>query len=169
MTGLFLFCLAVGAPLLVWFVVSGGDGDGGEGPLGPIPLSSVAFVLAFFGGAGLVAGAVGASGAAALVLAVVVALVAGALNTAAFAYLRRSSSSSDVTDAELEGRIATASLPMTTGTRGRIVLEVAGTRAQMTATPADDTPISTGDRVVVVGVERGVALVARLDPELGGP
>jgi len=172
MTGLYLFCLAVGGPLLVWFAFAGdADGSGGgdaeaDGPLSIIPLSSLAFVLAFFGLSGLVLDTLGTGVAATVVIAAVVAVIAGALNSAAFAYLRRSSSSSHVDDVELEGLIATASLPISADHRGKVVLQIAGARESMTARPADGSVIEVGQRVVIVGVERGVAVVAPLGPEL---
>jgi len=173
MTGLYIFFLAVGGPLLVWFAFAGdadaegfgGDADGG-GPLAWIPLSTVAFVMAFFGAAGLIFDAMGTSAALTLVLAVFIAVIAGGLNSAAFAWLRRNSSSSDVSDVELEGTIGTASMPIGPGRRGKIALEIAGAREMMTASPADGSEIAPGSRVVVVGVENGVAMVAPLGPEL---
>ena len=173
MTGLYIFCLAVGGPLLLWFAFAGdadADGFGGDadadGPLSVIPLSTVAFVLAFFGAAGLAFDVVGMGAGAAFVLAVVVGVVAGTLNSAAFAWVRRHAASSDVSDRELEGSIATASLPIGPGRRGKIVIEIAGARESMTADPADESEIEPGAQVVVVGVENGVAIVAPLGPEL---
>lgn len=168
----YVFCLAVGAPLLLWFAFAGdADGDGigdadGDGPLAVIPLSSIAFVLAFFGLTGVVGGATGAGVALVLVFAVVVGVVAGAVNSAAFAWLRNNSNSSDISDAELEGSIANVALPITSDRRGKIIVNKAGAREQMTASPADGSTIEPGERVVIVRVERGVALVAPLGPDL---
>ena len=88
------------------------------------------------------------------------------LNSAAFGWLRRNSSSSDVSDRELEGTIARVALHVAPSQRGRIVLEIAGARSQMTASSVDDSDIEVGARVIVVGIEGGVALVTRLDPGL---
>lgn len=172
MTGLYVFTLAAGLPLLLWFALSGGDADGtdidsdGDGVFSVISLSTVAFVVTFFGGMGLVGGWLGASAVATFVLALIVGSIAGALNSAAFAWLRRSSTSSEVSDRELEGSIARVALDIGPSRRGRIVLDVAGARSQMTAEPVDGSDIEAGARVIVVGVEGGVALVTRLDPEL---
>ena len=100
------------------------------------------------------------------VLALIVGVVAGGLNSTAFAWLRRNSSSSDVSDRELEGTIARVALHLAPSQRGRIVLDIAGARSQMTASTVDNADIEVGARVIVVGVEGGVALVTRLDPEL---
>lgn len=172
MTGLYVFMLAAGLPLLLWFAFTGGDADGldvdvdADGVLSVIPLSTIAFVLAFFGGTGLVGGWLGTSAVVTFVLALVVGLVAGGLNSAAFAWLRRHSTSSEVMDRELEGTIARVALDVSASRRGRIILDVAGARSQMTAASIDDASIEAGARVIVVGVEQGVALVTRLDPEL---
>ena len=168
MTWLYAFMLAAGAPLLLWFVFSGDDSDAEV--FSVIPLSSLAFVATFFGATGLASEWLGTGPVFTLMLAVVVGVLAGALNSATFGYLRRSEASSDVSDREIEGSIARVSLPMSSGRRGRIVLTVAGARTQMTAAPidplGDGQTIEPGAQVIVVRVEGGVALVTRLDPEL---
>ena len=178
MSWLYAFMLAAGAPLLLWFVFSGGDAeveagaevDGLSEIFTIIPLSSLAFVATFFGATGLVSEWLGTGAIATVLLAVVVGVLAGALNSAAFAYLRRSEASSEVSDREIEGSIARVSLPITSERRGRIVLTVAGARTQMTAAPidplGDDEIIGAGARVIIVRIEGGVALVTRLDPQL---
>lgn len=178
MTWLYAFMLAAGAPLLLWFAFSGGDSDmdaGAEaGPLADVfaflPLSSLAFVATFFGGVGLAAQALGTAPVVALLLAIVVGVLAGVINSAAFAYLRRTESSSDVSDRELEGSVARVALPISSEHRGRIVLTVAGARTQMTAAAIDQLEhaetIEAGARVLVVNIEAGVAYVTRLDPQL---
>lgn len=173
MTSLYLFCAAVGLPLLAWFVFAGdADADGldgggeGDGLLGFLPLSTVASVLAFFGVGGLLFELTGAGFIVALVLAVVVAVVAGTVNTGALRWIRKNSNSSEVMDSELEGTIANVALPISSDHRGKIILTKAGAREQMTATPVDGSTIESGERVVIVRVEGGVALVAPLGPDL---
>lgn len=182
MNGLFIFALAAGAPLLLWFAFSGGDadlggnadtdGDGG-GVMSVIPLSTLAFVLTFFGVTGLVTRWAGTGPVTALGLALVVGIAAGVLNSTVFAWLRRTEVSSEVTDKELEGTIARVALPVSAQHRGRIVLDVGGSQARMTAAPApvdsDEVgEIEVGAQVIVVSVKDGVALVTRLAPELEG-
>ena len=169
----YVFCLAVGAPLLLWFAFAGdadADGPGGDadaaGPLSVIPLSSVAFVLAFFGLSGVIGSATNTAALLVFVFALVVGVGAGAMNSAAFSWLRRHSNSSDVADSELEGSIANVALPISSERRGKIIVSKAGAREQMTASPVDGSPIDQGERVVIVRVDRGVALVAPLGPEL---
>lgn len=173
MTNLYVFCLAVGAPLLIWFAFAG-DADGGEGfgdaeadgPLAFISLSTISFVMAFFGLTGLLFDATGAAAALTFVVAVVVGVLAGTLNSAAFRWIRRNSTSSEVPDRDLEGTIANVALPISADHRGKIVLSKAGAREQMTAAPADGSTIDQGERVVIIRVEGGVALVAPLGPDL---
>ena len=101
-----------------------------------------------------------------LFLWIIVGVVAGAMNTAAFSWLRRHSNSSDVADRELEGSIADVALPISSDHRGKIIVSKAGAREQMTAAPVDGSVIEPGERVVIVRVDRGVALVAPLGPDL---
>jgi len=146
----------------------GGDhGPHGDGVLSFLSLSTIAFVLTFFGLTGLVSGWLGASTVVAFVLAVVIGFSTGSLNSAAFRWIRHNSASSDVSNRDLEGMIAQVLLPVDSQHRGRIAVKIAGAREQMTAEPADGSSMVPGDRVVIVEVSRGVALVASLDPALG--
>ena len=172
---MFWFSLAAGAPVLVWSAFGGGDSDlsadaeDGGGIMSVIPLSTLAFVSAFFGITGLAVRQTGAGPVAAVLLALAVGVAAGVLNSAVFAWLRRTGVSSDVTDKELEGAIARVVMPVSARRRGRIVLDIAGSESRMTAAPVDDGPggeIEAGAQVIVVKVEGGVARVTRLAPEL---
>jgi len=148
--------------------MGGGDhGTHGDGVLSFLSLSSIAFVLTFFGITGLVSEGLGASTVLAFVLAVVLGFGTGLMNSAAFRWVRKNSTSSDVSNRELEGSIARILLPVDSQHRGRIAVSVAGAREQMTAEPADGSAMSVGEKVVIVGVVNGVALVASLDPALG--
>jgi hypothetical protein len=139
MTALYLFCAAVGIPLLLWFSFAG-DADGGDGfgdadaagPLAFLSLSTMSFVLGFFGLTGLLLEIVGTAGLVTLLVAI----------------------------------IANVALPISGEHRGKITLTKAGAREQMTATPVDGSTIDPGERVVIVRVEGGVALVAPLGPDL---
>lgn len=194
MMALYMFCAALGVPLLAFFAFAG-DGEGGgdgeldlgdAGELGDagnvgiggqvssvmqiIPLSSVAIGLAGFGVTGLLATWVGAGALSAFVLAVVVAVVCGALNSVAFSYLRRTSSTSHTKDRSLEGLVGRVSVPINDDHRGRIVVEVQGQRMQLTAAPylkgAGHEPIGIGQQALIVAIDNGVALVSSIDREL---
>ncbi len=180
MTWLYAFMFFAGAPVLLWFVFSGGDADADSGAgdetglladvLTFVPLSSLAFIATFFGATGLAAQWAGAPAALAFLVAASVGVAAGAFNSAVFAFLRRSEASSDVSDREIEGSIARVTLPITSEHRGKIMIRVAGAIVQMTAAAVDDLEpgrtIEKDARVIIVRIDEGVALVTRLDPQL---
>jgi len=172
MTGLYIFFLAVGAPILLWMTFAGdADGEGGfdidgDGPIGMIPISAIAFFATAFGAVGLAGEVSGVGAATAFIVAVVMAVAAAWGSRWVFRWLWRSAVSSDVSAVELEGSMAKAALPITSELRGKIIVDIAGAREQMTASPADGSSIGVGDPVVIVRVEGGVALVAPLAHDL---
>ncbi len=174
MTGLYLFAAAAGVPLVLWFVLTGGEegGGGDDGIAGVmfrrLPLSTMAFVAATFGVCGLVLRAAGTGGGTTFVAAALAGIAAGVLNSALFAYLRRSESTTEVSDEQLTGKIGRVVLPLTGDRRGRIALIVGDQQIQLSALALPDAPdeLAIGDPVLVVDVHNGVARVAPLDPEL---
>ena len=173
MLGLYIFSLAVGAPLLLWMVVAGdADSDGfgfdldGDGELTAIPLSAIAAFMATFGGIGLIGDVTGAGFVLTLVFAIVAAVVIAVATQKLYKIAGDEEMSSEVTDAELEGKIAKVALPVSGTHRGKIIVDIAGAREQMTASPADGSTIEPGEKVVIVRIDRGVALVAPLGPDL---
>lgn len=151
----------------MWLVFAGdADADAGGEALSVIPLSSIAFFAATFGFVGVVGGATGAGAVALFVTSAVVAVVAGLISTQAFKWIRKNSVSSEVMDSELEGSMARVALELSSDHRGKIIVDMAGAREQMTASPIDGSTIKEGERVVIVKVERGVAIVAPLGPDL---
>lgn len=198
MLAVYIFCAALGVPLLALFALGGGDSDvgdagldvgdagfdvgdadlgGASGDLGDftglvrrVPVSSYAFFLSFFGVMGIVGSALDFGFLATLVLAAVIGVVAAGINTAAFAFLRGTDTSSQLTDRELTGRLATVSVPIEDGRRGRVWLDTGDERVQLTAGPIAAEAgqlFERGERVLIVEIERGVARVMRADPELG--
>lgn len=176
MMGFYLFAAAAGVPLVLWFLLAGGEeGDGGgadDGIAGLmfrlLPLSTIAFILATFGVCGLVLGAVGTGAATTLVGSAVAAVAAGALNSTLFSYLRRSESSSGVSDRQLAGTVGRVVLPVAGERRGRITVTVGGQQVYLSAQTMPDAPagLEVGAPVLVVEVKGGIARVTRLDPEL---
>jgi len=186
MTGLYLFAAAAGVPLVLWFMLSGdddggGDAGGGEGDgvggvggnafvmFRRLPLGTVAFVAAAFGICGIALGLVGASRGSTFVVSAVAGVVAGVLNATLFAYLRRSESSTDMSDGQLSGKIGRVVLPVTSDQRGRIAVTVGGQQIHLSAdaVPGSPAELQVGAAVLVVEVRNGVASITRLDPELG--
>lgn len=189
MIGLYLFCAALGAPLVAWFLFSGGEdsgggeGDGGEGGGGDssigaimfrlLPLSTIALAVATFGVTGSLLTLFDTAGATTFVAAVVTAVIAGALNSTAFALIRGSDNAVVSDDRRLSGSTGRVVLPVGDERRGRIALTYDGQQIFLSAqaiadyeTPTDHLELEVGAPVVVVEVRNGVALVARIDPEL---
>lgn len=178
MQQLYLFAAAVGVPLVAWFLFTGGDeggddagsADGGVAAVmfRLLPLSTIAFALATFGVCGLVLGLFDTGALTTLIGSLGAALVAGAFNSAAFAYLRRSDQASEVGDRHLAGTTGRVVLPVADRRRGRVAVEVEGQQLYLTAEVMPDATaeLEVGAPVLVVDVERGVARVTRLDPEL---
>ncbi|MDQ4068461.1 MAG: hypothetical protein M3203_03135 [Actinomycetota bacterium] len=176
MTGLYLFAAAAGVPLVLWFVLSGGEeGDGGgpdDGIAGVmfrrLPVSTMAFAAAAFGVCGLLLTWAGGGGGSTFVAAVIAGVVAGALNSALFAYLRRSESTTEIGDEQLTGKIGRVVVPVTGERRGRIAVTVGDQQIQLSARALPNQPAAfdVGAPVLVVEVRNGIADVASLDPEL---
>jgi membrane protein implicated in regulation of membrane protease activity len=100
------------------------------------------------------------------------AVVAGVLNSTAFAYLRRSDSTASIGDAQLAGTVGRVIVPMHGDRRGRIVVSLGDEQLHLSATavPAPGAAavpeLEVGAPVLVVEVRNGIAAVTRLDPEL---
>ncbi len=174
MTGLYLFAAAAGIPLVLWFMFSGGEDGGGpdDGIAGVmfrrLPLSTIALVAATFGVCGLVLTAAGTGGGSTLVAAAVAGAVAGGLNGALFGYLRRSESTTEVSDEQLAGKIGRVIVPVEGDRRGRIAVSVGGQQIHLSAhaVPGAAAELGVGSPVLVVEVHNGIAEITGLDPEL---
>jgi membrane protein implicated in regulation of membrane protease activity len=132
-----------------------------------IPVSSYSFVLSFFGVMGLVGTGLGFGTIATFLFALILGLIAGGVNTAAFSWLRKTNVSSHFTDRQLSGRIATVSVPIEDGKRGRVWIDTGDERVQLTANALNDDEgnFMRGDQVVIIDVENSIAKVTRA-PEL---
>lgn len=151
----------------------GGDGVSGVGDATAlfrrIPVSSYAMFLAFFGGTGTVTTWLGGGFASTLIISVVLGLLAAFINTSLFSYLRNTESDSQLTDRQIEGRVATVSVPIEAGKRGRVWFDTGNERIQLTAgsvTDLDDQNFERGEQVVIVEMTNGIAQVMPIDPEL---
>jgi membrane protein implicated in regulation of membrane protease activity len=175
-TALYLFFAGVGVPLVIWSLVAGGgeselgDADGGGGgDSGPLmlrllPLSSLALAAATFGITGLVLDALDVTAGVAALSAVGLAVVAAVLNSSVFAYVRRTESTSDISDASIAGAIGRVIVPVEPGRRGRVVVSLTDRDVALTAQGIGTAEtLAVGSAVVVVEMERGIARVARLE------
>jgi membrane protein implicated in regulation of membrane protease activity len=180
-TGVYLFAAAVGIPLVLWFLLAGvddGGGDGGDaGDAGGegltavmfrlVPLNSLAIAAAGFGVTGLALTALDVAGGATLLAAVGIAVLAAVLNSVVFSFLRRSESTTEVSDAALAGAIGRVVVPVAAAHRGRIAVSVGDQPVYLSAEAIPGTAaLEAGDPVLVVEVARGIARVTRLDREL---
>ena len=96
--------------------------------------------------------------------------MAGALGLAfhnsLFGWLRRTEASSGVKNRDLVGASGLVVLAVSSQRRGQIVSEAAGKRLRMTAMPAAGAGhFRKGDRVKIVRMDGGVALIARLEEQ----
>ncbi len=176
MIGLYVFAAAAGVPVMAWFLLSGGDESGGENSgigglmLRLLPLSTVAIVTATFGLCGLLLTALDTAAGTTFAGAAGTGAAAGVLNSSVFAYLRRSDSTTSVSDERLSGTVGRVVLPVAGERRGRIAVSVDGQQLYLSArampVQSADAELEVGAPVLVVEVSHGVASVVRLDPEL---
>jgi membrane protein implicated in regulation of membrane protease activity len=134
-----------------------------------LPLSTIAFFAATFGVLGLALGFVGTGAGTTFAAAAAGGVAMGALNSTVFGYLRRSESTSGVSDDQIAGAIGRVVLPISGDGRGRVSVSVGGQQVYLSARALPGAPavLEAGAPVLVVEVRGGVAQVTRLDPELG--
>jgi membrane protein implicated in regulation of membrane protease activity len=141
--------------------------DAGQAILSSIlSFRSIVFFTAFFGVAGLVFGFLGYGTVVTAITAVALGVIAALANSMLWGLLKASETTSQVRERNLQGRPATVTVPVGGGRRGRIRMELSGQPIYMVAeTFEGDEVIGPGRSVVVIQIERGVAVVAPL-PEL---
>ena len=148
--------------------------DGGAGGWSKLlSLRGAIYGLFGFGGVGtllhVLRGGAQAGGTAAF--AVVGGLLSGALITVLFNLVRESESGDRISEDAFRGLLGELTLPLKDGVGGQIVLTQGVRRIRL---PARAHPAAEGvspeswSRVMVVDMEKGVALVAPADPELLG-
>jgi len=127
---------------------------------------SIMFFLAFFGLTGILLNIIDASFLATLIAAIGVGAFAWVFNSFVFRALKVADVSSSLRKSDLEGALGEVVLPISPGHRGRIAIEVGDQRRYLTAQPHQGTKRSSfavGDQIVVVGLEKGAALVMAVD------
>lgn len=166
---LYLFALGIGLPILLVYAFGGSLGadfdTGSEGGLFSwMPISAVGFAATLFGLAGLVTVWVGVPALPGTLTAVAVGILAVFLHNGLFGWLRSTEASSGVTNLDLEGATGLVVLGVSAKRRGQIVVEAAGRRFRISALPAKrEDRLEKGDRATIVGMDGGVALIARQD------
>lgn len=135
--------------------------------ISPLNLNSLLVFLTVFGAVGLIlAGGVGD------LLAFVIALLVGGLaGWLVFLFIARflARGQTFLADEPLIGTIGTVSRPIGSGRVGEIIYAHRDVRHSDGARSSDGAPIPAGEEVVIVGYQRGIAVVQRADEFLGLP
>ena len=142
------------------------DTDSNGGLFAWVSISSLSFAATLFGLSGLTTVWAGVSPPAGVVTAVVVAALGVAFHNSLFGWLHRTEASSEVRNRDLEGATGLVVLGTSARRRGQIVVESAGQRLRMSAMPATQADrLTRGDRVRIVKMDGGVALIARQEAQ----
>ncbi len=153
--------------------LDGGDaGDGmqlgGENAIGAILSSivsvrTIVFFAAFFGTSGVVFSILGYATAVTLGTALFIGAVAAVANSLLYGLVKKSQSTSHISDRTLVGRRASVVLPLGETRKGRIKIDLGGQPQFMVAQALEsEGSLDVGAPVVVVKVEDGTALVASI-------
>ena len=177
MTHIFLGAVVFGATLLVASLVLGGKdtdhggqdsahGDHGGFAWGWVPVTSLRFwifLFAFGGAVGYALVALGESDTIAIVGALGVGWMSGALAVAVLRAVGRRTVSSQVAAKELVGATGQLVLPVAPGQPGKVRVDVKGRTEDFVANVVDDGgTLATGTHVLIVAEgERGSLLVAK--------
>ncbi len=188
MIALYGFCAVVGG-VLTAVMLLGGDADGGvelsadldaDGLTGGgegsasgaggllsslLSARTIIFSMAFFGVTGLVLPLMGTGPVATLVAALGMGAFAGFLNDRIMRYVTRTSGGVGVSESSVSGVPARVTVPVGSGRRGRVSIQVDGRTLALVAEPfrPDTETYEVGTEVVVVEVHEGVAKIAPLD------
>ncbi len=124
---------------------------------------ALVFLFAFFGVTGLILRGLGLHAIPTFLLAVGMGLFAGYLHSRLYAYLRRSSAGAVTTDSDLRGSRAKVVVPISDDQKGRIEVDVDGQPVYVTARGFGGGSYEIGEKVVVVEIDNGTALVGQLN------
>lgn len=143
------------------------SGDHGFGSF--FNVTAILAFITWFGGVGyLVRNGLGWHWAFAILMAVAGGLVAATLVRFFIVKVLRSGSEAlDPRDFEKVGVLARVTSPIRSGGVGEIVWEQHGARMVTSARSATVDPVARGTEVLILGVERGVAIVEPFDGLLG--
>lgn len=131
-----------------------------------VSISALSFGATLFGLSGLITVWVGVPSLVGVLIALVFAALGVAFHNSLFGWLRRTEASSEVKNQDLVGATGLVVLAVSAVRRGQIVVEAAGRRLRMSAMPATrEGRLSKGDRVTIVKMDGGVALIARYEEQ----
>ena len=192
---MYVFMALVGGVLAAFMVFGGGDADADvdfdfdgdldldlEGDFDAGDLSAGAgsvlasllnfrtlvFAAAFFGFTGLLLPLAGTNSVFTFLAAVAVGGVAGFTNDRLLKYLKGTSGGAGITLEQIAGSRARVSVPMDSGKRGKVMVDIEGRSVGMVAEAYGDLrdSFTANEDVVVVDVKDGVARIAPMD-EIG--
>jgi len=144
-----------------WF----GDGAAGAIVGSLLSFRTAVFLSVFFGASGLVFSAFDYSVVVTLLSAIFIGVMAASMNSVIFGWLKHSQPNSQISDQVLEGRPARVVVPLGSGRKGQIRVDLNGQPQYLVALPyqSEGGPeFDVGASVVVVQIENGTALVASL-------
>lgn len=179
MLGVYVFAAIVGAGLLAFSVLAGGDGDHDAGADHPVLADAdhpgwgelavaffrprnVIFAAAAFGLTGTLLTLIGANAVFTLVAASGLGAAFWVLSHGVFTLLRHTETEiPPVSDAQLMGERGRATLPLEPGRPGKVTCVLGEREVYLTArlAPEAAAPIPAGGDVVVVRVTNGIAEV----------
>ncbi len=168
---LYLFALGIGLTIMVAYALGGSwgvdvDADAEGGMFSWVSISALAFAATVFGLAGVITVWAGASPFPGVSISVAMGVLGATFHNAFFSWLRRTEASSEVTNQDLQGANGLVVLGVSAKRRGQIVVGAAGQRLRISALPARwEDRLAKGERVTIVGVDGGVALIARQEQE----
>jgi membrane protein implicated in regulation of membrane protease activity len=170
MIGVYLFALSLGGILLVASFFGDTDGPdhaGGGDWHSLFSLRNLTYVLFVFGFIGTALSWLGSGnpGIGTFLISLTAGLGIGAAVSRVFSYLHRTDNSEIASDAELRGRSAQVTLPVSSAGIGKIELMYGGQRVELLARPFGQDgdqaqEIRTGSEVVIVEMAGGLALVS---------
>ena len=187
MFSVYLFAALVGWPFVLFFLFFSADmdadadfdvdvdvdvdtglvGSAGAGVadavLSIFSFRALVFLFAFFGVTGLILRGLDVGAFFTFILAVAMGLFAGYLHARLYAYLRRSSTGGMTTIADLRGSRAKVVVPIVENGKGRVEVDVDGQPVYVTARAFGGGSYEKGERVVVVEIDDGTALVGHLN------
>ncbi len=127
---------------------------------------SAVFGFAFFGTTGFLLGLVDTNALITLIAAIAVGAAAWIGNSMLWRWLKTNMVGSSLTNRQLQGSTGKVVLPIGESVKGRVALDVGGQPLYYVAKPFHKDrgdQFAVGDEVVVIDVQEGTALVARLD------
>ncbi len=127
---------------------------------------SAVFGAAFFGTTGFLLGLVDTNALVTLIAAIGVGAAAWVGNSLLWRWLKNNMVGSTLTNRQIQGSTGKVVLPIESEAKGRVALDVGGQPVYYVAKPFHHDrgdQFAVGDEVVVIEVQEGTALVARLD------